>query len=372
VTVDRLTGRDPWTGDVLHLDHTDGRITTITRTPNQRGSEVPWVGSGLVDLQVNGFAGFDVNGEEASVESVMGLREALRKVGVTRFVPTVITAEAERMRRAVQVVAEARRRDVEVAAAVPFVHLEGPYISDQDGPRGCHDAAEVRPPDLAEFELCQQESGGLVGLITVSPHWPGSAEFIAAVVASGVRVAIGHTHADAAQIRAAVDAGASLSTHLGNGAHAILPRHPNYLWTQLADDRLQAGFIADGHHLPADTFVAMVRAKGIDRSFLVSDSVAIGGLPPGEYSSTVGGDVELTDDGRLLVRGTPYLAGAAAPLADGVAWAAESFSLPEALTMATTNPGRIIAQSTQLTPGTRIADVITFDWQPGDRALSFR
>ncbi|MEU4291504.1 amidohydrolase family protein [Kribbella sp. NPDC026596] len=373
MAVNRLTGRDPWSGDILHLDHTAGRITTITRTQAGGGSELPWICSGLVDLQVNGFAGFDVNAEEVSVESVVGLREALRKVGVTRFVPTVITAEAERMRRAVRVVAEARRRDAEVTAAVPFVHLEGPYISDQDGPRGCHAAAEVRPPDLAEFELWQQQSDGLVGLVTISPHWPGSAEFIAAVVASGARVAIGHTHADTAQIRAAVDAGASLSTHLGNGAHAQLPRHPNYLWTQLADDRLQAGFIADGHHLPADTFVAMVRAKGIDHSFLVSDSVAIGGLAPGDYSSTVGGDVELTDDGRLLVRGTPYLAGAAAPLADGVAWAARSFSLPDALTMATTNPGRIIDEAGgELRPGTRIADVITFDWQPGDRELSFR
>ncbi|WP_405065275.1 amidohydrolase family protein [Kribbella sp. NBC_01510] len=391
MAVGTLSGRDPWSGDLLHLDHADGRITTIHREPHGPGpaevepphrgggaGKAPWISAGLVDLQVNGFGGFDLNGEGVSVETVVGLREALRGVGVTTFVPTVITASGERMRRAVSVVAEARRRHAEVAAAIPFVHLEGPHISDQEGPRGCHDVAEVRAPDLAEFELCQQVSGGLVGLITVSPHWAGSAEFIAAVVASGTRVAIGHTHADAAQLRAAVDAGASLSTHLGNGAHAQLPRHPNYLWAQLAEDRLQAGFIADGHHLPVDTFVAMVRAKGIERSFLVSDSVAVGGQAPGNYSSTTGGDVELTDDGRLLVRGTPYLAGAAAPLADGVAWAAGAFSLADALTMATVNPARIINSTRmipvaeRLQPGTRISDVITFDWQPGDRTLSFR
>jgi N-acetylglucosamine-6-phosphate deacetylase len=381
VAVGTLSGRDPWSGDILDLEHVDGRITTIHREPLGLGggeSEVHWISGGLVDLQVNGYAGYDLNGDELSVDTLAGLREALREVGVTTFVPTLITAGAERLRRAVGIVAEARRRHAEVAAAIPFVHLEGPHISDQDGPRGCHDAAEVRPPDLAEFELCQQASDGLVGLITISPHWPGSPEFIAAVVASGTRVAIGHTHADTAQLRAAVDAGATLSTHLGNGAHAQLPRHPNYLWTQLAEDRLRAGFIADGHHLPVDTFVAMVRAKGIHRSFLVSDSVAIGGQPPGDYSSTVGGEVELTDDGRLLVRGTPYLAGAAAPLADGVAWAAGAFSLADALTMATVNPARIVNSTRivpvaeRLQPGTRMSDVITFDWRPGDRTLSFR
>jgi N-acetylglucosamine-6-phosphate deacetylase len=109
----------------------------------------------------------------------------------------------------------------------------------------------------------------------------------------------------------------------------------------------------------------------VDRSFLVSDSVAVGGQTPGIYSSPVGGEVELTDDGRLLVRGTPYLAGAAAPLADGVAWAANAFSLPEALTMATTNPRRIIGEPVtgELAVGTRVADVITFEWRPSDLRL---
>ncbi|MGW1344191.1 hypothetical protein ACWCOV_24320 [Kribbella sp. NPDC002412] len=232
----------------------------------------------MVDLQVNGFGGFDLKGDDLSVEVVVGLRG---------------------------VVGEARRRYAEVREAIPFVHLEGPRISGQDGPRGCHDAAFVRPPDIKEFERCQRD--GLIG----------------------------HTHADTAQIRAAVDAGARLSTHLGHGAHAQLPRHPTYLWAQLADDRLTAGFIAVGHHLPVETFVAMVRAKGLDRSFLVSDSVAVGGRLPGSYESAVGGEVELTEDGRLLVRDTPYLAGAAASLNDGVAWAPAAFSLPEALTMAT-------------------------------------
>ena len=215
-------------------------------------------------------------------------------------------------------------------------------------------------------------SGGLVGLITVSPHWAGSAEFIAAVVASGTRVAIGHTHADAAQLRAAVDAGASLSTHLGNGAHAQLPRHPNYLWAQLAEDRLQAGFIADGHHLPVDTFVAMVRAKGIERSFLVSDSVAVGAKRRATIRRR---SAEMwssqTTDGyscgaRRTSRGRPRRSRTGSP------------GRPERSPGRRTHDGddqpariinstRMIPVAEQIQPGTRISDVITFDWQPGDR-----
>ncbi|WP_165949538.1 N-acetylglucosamine-6-phosphate deacetylase, partial [Kribbella turkmenica] len=318
-------------------------------------------------LQVNGYAGFDLNGDDLEIDTVVGLRAALRLVGVTTFVPTLVTASPDRISHALAIVAAARRRHPEIAQAIPFIHLEGPHISDQEGPRGCHDAAFVRPPDLAEFEHLQRAAGGLIGLVTLSPHWPDSTDYIAAVASSGTRVAIGHTHADTVQLGAAVDAGATLSTHLGNGAHAQLPRHPNYLWTQLADDRLSAGFIADGHHLPVEAFVAMVRAKGIERSFLVSDSVALGGRPPGEYSTAVGGDVELTGDGRLLVRGTPYLAGAVAPLSTGVAWAAAAFSLPEALTMATTNPGRIVGGAVgQLRAGVSVSSVITFHWSGGE------
>jgi N-acetylglucosamine-6-phosphate deacetylase len=150
----------------------------------------------------------------------------------------------------------------------------------------------------------------------------------------------------------------------------MLPRHPNYLWTQLADDRLTAGFIADGHHLPADTLIAMIRAKGLDRSILVSDAVALAGLPPGRYETPIGGAVELSADGRLVMSGTPFLAGAARGLADGVAHAATAarLGLGDALRLATRQPGRFAGGRGVLTAGAP-ADVIQFDWAPGDPAL---
>jgi N-acetylglucosamine-6-phosphate deacetylase len=186
-------------------------------------------------------------------------------------------------------------------------------------------------------------------------------------------VALGHTAATPGEIHAAAQAGAQLSTHLGNGAAAMLPRHPNFIWAQLADDRLTASFIADGWHLPADTFKAMLRAKGMERAILVSDTVALAGMPPGLYEEAIGGSVEVSDEGRISVAGTPYLAGASLPLSANVAIAAEmaGISLADALRLATQNPGRFLGGRGRLEVGAR-ADLIRFDWSHGERDIAVR
>lgn len=171
----------------------------------------------------------------------------------------------------------------------------------------------IRPPDLAEVARWQQAPGGLVGMVTLSPHFEGSVKYISRLTVQGVHLSIGHSHASADEIRKAVDAGARLSTRLGNGIAGTIPRHPNPIWTQLSEDRLTATMISDGHHLPADTLKAMVRAKGIGRSILVSDAVALAGLRPGTYDAPIGGKVELRSDGRLGLLGTERLAGAVLP-----------------------------------------------------------
>ena len=136
-----------------------------------------------------------------------------------------------------------------------------------------------------------------------------TAEFVAALVAKRVLVSLGHTHASPEQIHSAAAAGASLSTHVGNGIAGVLPRHPNPIWAQLADDRLTATFIADGHHLPADTLKAMVRAKTIANSILVSDVTALAECAPGIYHSSIGGEVELHADGSLRMAGNQLSGG---------------------------------------------------------------
>ena len=360
----RVTGRDPATGRTLCVT-TEGAVIADVRPAPDPGDGL-WLAPGLVDLQVNGFDGHDVNAPDVTTETVAGLVRALWRAGVTTVVPTVVTAAEDRITRAVRVIGQARDADPAVAHAIPYVHVEGPFISGQDGPRGVHDPAHIRPASIEEL----RRWGDLVGMVTVSPHDEAAIDFIKAAATAGVRCAIGHTHADPEQVTRAADAGAELSSHLGNGAHAVLARHPNYLWAQLAEDRLTAGFIADGHHLPADTFTAMLRAKGLDRAHLVSDSTALAGRPPGRYRTPVGGEVELSPEGRLSYVGTPYLAGAARTLADGVATAIAMAGLPlaAALRLATVNPGRFAGGRGALRPGAA-ADLITFAWQPGDRTL---
>ena len=363
-----MTGRDPATGDSFAVDIEHGVIAAIRAS---KEADDAYLSAGLIDLQVNGYAGIDLNDGALTPDRVAGLAREMFRLGVTTFLPTLITAPEEAIIEGLRAIAAARDSDPLVAHAIPFVHVEGPFVSPDDGPRGAHPLDFVRPPDIGEFRRWQEASGDLVGMVTLSPHDEAAPAFIAPVTASGVRVAIGHTHAAPEAIRDAIDAGARLSTHLGNGAAAILPRHPNFIWTQLADDRLTATFIADGHHLPADTFKAMLRAKGLDRAVLVSDAVALGGMAPGLYDQPIGGRVELTADGRLGLAGTPYLAGAVRPLGHGVANAISmaGLSLAEALKLATENPARFAGGRARIEVGAP-ADLVIFRWSPGDIGLS--
>ena len=353
-----LHGMDPRTGQSISVSMEHGVITRITSAP--RPSDLYLV-PGFIDLQVNGCAGYDLNAEELSTETLLGLVHAMLRGGVTCFAPTLITASEENLLHRIRILAEARRLHPAVAACVPFLHIEGPHISPLDGYRGAHPAEFVRPPSIAEFDRWQAAAGGLIGIVTLSPHFDNSCDYIRALVKRRVLVSIGHTHASPQQIHAAVDAGATLSTHLGNGIAQQIPRHQNPIWPQLADDRLTASFIADGHHLPADALKAMLRAKTISRAILVSDMVALAGMAPGIYNTPVGGKVELRPDGRLCVFGSDLLAGSATPLAHAITHAvrAAGVSLADAIAMVTENPGRFAGDRGHLTVGAR-ADLVRF------------
>ena len=358
----RILGRDPSTGRDVAVTTEDALIKAIEFGEH---GEKQWLSAGFVDLQVNGYAGHDLNGPTLDVATVRALCQAMLKVGVTTFLPTLITAPEVRIVAALRVIREACAQHPDVAAMVAGIHVEGPHIAPEDGPRGAHPAADVRPPCIAEFDRWQQAAGGLVKLVTLSPHWPEAPAYIRHLVKSGVTVSLGHTSADAAQIAAAVDAGATLSTHLGNGSHAMLNRRHNHLWPQLADDRLTAMFIADGHHLAPAQLKAMLRAKGPGRALIVSDTVALGGLPAGKYQTPIGGKVELRADGFLSIDdGTGnYLAGAALPMTAAIPVLVNQvgLSLGEAVTLMTAAPGRIIGGRGVLAIG-QPADLVTFRW----------
>ena len=263
-------------------------------------------------------------------------------------------------------IAAACRQSAAVAHAMPGIHLEGPYIASEEGPRGAHPLAHCRPPDADEFDRFQEAADGRIRILTLSPEYPAAAAFIARVVQKGVVVAIGHTAANSAQIRAAVDAGASLSTHLGNGAHRTLRRHPNYLWDQMAEDRLQAGLIVDGHHLPPEVVQSLVRAKTPERCILVSDLSGLAGLPAGRYATQLC-DLEILADGRLVIAGQDQLlAGASQPLGVGVANVMRfaGVDLATAVQMASHHPARLLGMAeNSLRPGDP-ADMTLFRLEP--------
>jgi N-acetylglucosamine-6-phosphate deacetylase len=362
------------TGEIVRMAVAGGRIENVWATPSpplalptsQTGEglrEAPWVAPGLVDIQVNGFGGQEFSSLELTPDGVAKIVRRHFAFGVTHLCPTLTTQSFEVMRHGVATIGAACDRWPDVAQAVTGIHLEGPYFSAEEGPRGAHPAEHCRRPSWPEFDALQTASGDRVRLLTMSPEFDEAPEFIARATASGVVVAIGHTGASGAQIRAAVDAGARLSTHLGNGAHRTLRRHPNYIWDQLAEDRLWASLIVDGHHLPAEVVKTFLRAKTTARSLLVSDMSGLAGLPPGRYTSS-GCQLEILADGRLVIAGQDQLlAGANLPIGVGVANVMRfaGLDLATAFDMASRAPTLLL----RMTPGTleagQAADLVLFD-----------
>jgi N-acetylglucosamine-6-phosphate deacetylase len=342
-------------------------ITGVTELLDPSVRELDFVSPGFIDLQVNGYAGVDYNSPATSHEEIARSLHVQFACGTTRLFPTVITGTYEGMRGSLANLYAAKQALPEGVAIEGF-HVEGPHISAEEGPRGAHPVQCVRKPDVDEYKGWQEVTGGLVKLVTISPEWPEAPAYIEALVREGVVVAIGHTGANRQQIQDAVSAGATLSTHLGNGAHGMLARHPNYLWEQMAEDRLAADFIADGIHIGEAFLRVALRAKGVERSILVTDASAPAGAAPGRYQ-LADQWVDLTEDDRVVLAGQTRLAGSALKMHKSLenVMRMTGVTLGEAVTMATRNParvGRISGRQRGLVTGDR-ADFVVFSMAEG-------
>ena len=293
-----------------------------------------------VDLQVYGYLGVDFSHPGLTVADVRRVTEALVARGTEAYCPTVITSPLAAYRAVLPVLAAAMA-EPDLRGHLLGIHLEGPFITPQAC--GAHRQSLIRKPDAALFDRWQELAGGHIRLLTLAPEQEGATALIRHVVRRHVVVSLGHHLADKPAIDRAVDAGAACCAHLGNGIPGLLPRHPNPIWAQLADDRLTGMFIADGHHLPPEFVSVALRAKGLDHTILTSDAAPVAGLPPGEYH-TMGTTVVLEKTGRLSVKGESSLAGSSATLAECVAWMRTWSGVgDEALTrMARTNPLRLL------------------------------
>ena len=357
-----IGGRHYLTGEPCDIGTDGGVITSVTPVSAARSGDL-WLAPGLLDIQVNGYDGISFDADELTVDEVVTVAQKLANAGVTGFCPTVTTASPAVTEASVHTIARACEASTMARQRILSIHLEGPYISPLDGPRGAHPRQHVRNPDWDEIVRLQKAANGKIGIITLAPELPGALDVIARARNAGMVAAIGHHAATREQINAAVTAGAILSTHLGNGSHSELPRPSNYIWEQLAHDGLMASIIVDGHHLPPAVVKSFYRAKGESRLILISDVMSGAGLPAGSYTF-MGLAVEVKADGSVRLQGTPYLAGSTLKLSDAIAnvmdFAGASFA--GAITMATANPARLLGvqrERAALTIGAR-ADLAVF------------
>jgi N-acetylglucosamine-6-phosphate deacetylase len=259
-------------------------------------------------------------------------------------------------------IAQTCEEDPDLARLVLGIHLEGPYLSEREGYRGAHPVDAIHDPDWDEFRRFQDAAGGRIELVTLAPERAGAIAFITRLVESGVTVSLGHTASDESTIERAVEAGATLSTHLGNGIASTLARHPNPIWIQAGCDCLSASFIADGHHLDRSTLKVLARAKTPSRTILVSDASPLAGLEPGIHGAWA-----VDPSGKIVVAGTPYLAGSNQGLEVGVntLMATTGWSLVDTIATVTSNPARLLGrEEPSLEPG-RPANLVVFrldDW----------
>ncbi len=357
---------------LLYLDHTpvrvefeDGRITGIFRI-----EELPeeydniYVAPGLIDNQVNGYMGvsFVDTGGELSEEGIHTITSAFWAEGITTYMPTLTTNDHDIFIKNFALLNRVKN-DESTRGSIPGFHLEGPYISPEDGYRGAHPLKHVREPDWDEFMELYDASGGNIMQVTLAPEIDGAMDFISRCRETGIEVGLGHHGGSAEQITEAIDRGALIATHLGNGLANTINRHRNPLWPQLSDDRMFISIICDGFHLLPEQIRVFYRAKGKERIIITSDVSHYGGLAPGYYLNAIGDTIQLTSEGAVVYPAQNVLSGSAAPLSQGVGHVMRvtGCDLASAIQMASTNPARFYGLSDrgEIKPGMR-ADLILF------------
>lgn len=241
--------------------------------------------NGYVDLQVNGYADVDFNADELPAERVAAVCTRLRDEGVARILATVITADIEAMCRRLANICRVRDTDKSIVEMIVGIHIEGPFLNEQPGYIGAHPKESARPADVDAMKRLIDAAGGLTKIVTLAPERDEKGRVTKLLAGQGVRVSAGHCNPSLDELRAGIDAGLSLFTHLGNGCPGMLPRHDNIIQRALSlSDQLHFGFIADGVHVPFVALRNYLKCCGLDRAFVVTDAIRGAGLGPGQYS----------------------------------------------------------------------------------------
>jgi N-acetylglucosamine-6-phosphate deacetylase len=349
----------------VSIEIANGRIVKVKKIKKLSGDgKDVFIAPGLFDSQVNGYDGISFSFGEGGLtaEGIKKATRALWEAGVTTYLPTLTTNSHDTLLKNFELLAKVME-DPELHGSIVGFHLEGPYISPEDGFRGAHPKEYVRKPDWNEFMELYEASGENILEITLAPEIEGAMEFISRCHDKGIIVGLGHHNASPGIIDEAVSRGAGIATHLGNGCANMINRHLNPLWPQLSDDRMMISIICDGFHLRPEEIRVFYKVKGPEKTIIISDVTSYAGLTPGEYITTTGDTVELTPEGMMVFPAQNVLYGSASPITKGVGHIMEvtGCSLRQAIRMASTNPAALygLKDRGKIKPGMR-ADLILF------------
>lgn len=360
-----ITGLSFADHEPVSITITDGKIGAVKKIrnlPEDKSGLI--IAPGFIDNQVNGFAGisFTFGGGELTAEGVKKATRELWKTGVTTYIPTLTTNSHELLLKNFTILGDVID-DPELLGTIPGFHLEGPYISPADGYRGAHPLRFVRKPDWNEFTEFNMASRNRIIAVTLAPETEGAMDFISKCRENGIIVGLGHHNADAATVFEAIDRGARIATHLGNGCANMINRHNNPLWPQLADERLMISIIGDGFHLNPEEIRVFFKIKGPEKTIITSDVTSYAALPPGKFVNIEGDTLVLTPEGMVRYPAQNVLAGSASPIKKGIANVMDvtGCTLREAVKMATENPAELYGFDDRgsLDPGKR-ADIVLF------------
>jgi len=349
----------------VRIEIADGKIKKVMNLKrlSDPGSKT-YIAPGLFDNQINGYKGvsFVDMGKDLTLEGIELITKSLWENGVTSYLPTITTNSREIFIKNFRLLAEAKN-DPGLLGSIPGFHLEGPFISPVDGYRGAHPLKYVRKPDWNEFLEVYEASGKNILQVTLAPEAEGALDFISRCRDQNIVIGLGHHNGSMKEITDAIDRGAQIATHFGNGCANSINRHVNPLWPQLSDDRLMLSIIGDGFHLLPEEIKVFYKVKGPDKIIITSDVSPLGGLNPGKYLNVIGDTLELTPEGAVIYPAQKVLSGSGAALQKGVGnvMKVTGCSLAEAIQMASTNPARLYKLNDRgdLKEGMR-ADLILF------------